>query len=128
MPTSFKRQLLNIRVGHEIIVIVNIYRRPSASKTVFIDELADLLTALCFQVKDHLLTVCDLNLPGQIRGELDDGFAELLDQLGLVQHVKDFDMANDRGNILDLVITRETSNLVTATSVVTNHQSQPRHL
>ena len=49
---------------------------------------------------------------------------DLLDQLGLVQHVKNFmhfDVANDHGNIFDLLITPETSSLVTATSVVTTH-------
>lgn len=97
-PTSFEQQLLNVRVGGKVIVVTNIYRRPAASKTVFIDEFANILAALCLQVRDRLLICGDLNLSGQISSELDDGFADQLYQLGLVQHAKDFshfDEAND---------------------------------
>ena len=57
------------------------------SKTTF-DEFTDLLSALCLQAGDRLLICGDLNLPGRIGGELDGDFVDLLDQLGLVQHVK----------------------------------------
>ena len=123
-PTSFERQLLNYRVGNKVIVVANIYRRPSSSKTTFFDEFTDLLSALCLQAGDRLLICGDLNLPGRIGGELDDDFADLLDQLGLVQHVQvttHFDAAINRSNILDLVITSETSHLVSTASVVTSH-------
>ena len=111
-------------VGHKVIVVANIYRRPSASKTTFFDEFTDLLSVLCLQDGDRLLICSDLNLPGRTGGELDDDFADLLDQLGLVQHVKvttHFDATNNRSNVLDLVITSETSHLVPTASVVTSH-------
>ena len=61
---------------------------------------------------------------GRMGGELDDDFADLLDQPGLVQHVNVTTLlvaANNRSNILDLVITSETSHLVSTASVVTSH-------
>ena len=62
--TSFEGQLLNVKFGYEIIVVSNIYRRPSTSKTVFIDEFADLLAAICLLDTAYTFAVIIICLAG----------------------------------------------------------------
>jgi len=64
-PTSFELQLVLVGTGSSSFVLMNVYRPPSQSKSVFIDELLDVIsTVTATSGKDKLLLCGDVNLPG----------------------------------------------------------------
>ena len=62
--TSFELQLVNIGLKSRDIVLAKIYRPPSSSKSVFLDEFGLLLTNLGTDAVDRLMICGDFNLPG----------------------------------------------------------------
>ena len=86
---------------------MNVYRPPSQSKSVFIDELLDVIsTVTATSGKDKLLLCGDLNLPG-VPGssQIDHDLQESLDSMGLKQHV----VLPTRGdNVLDILATSDS--------------------
>ena len=121
---SFERQLLNVRLGHDVIVVANIYRPSSSSKTELFTEFEELLTSLELQVGDRVLICGDFNMPGQCCIEIDHGFSSLLDRHGMTQHVRHptrRGATTSSDNILDLVITTDSSSLVKSASDVESH-------
>ena len=118
---------MNVRIGHYVIAVATVYRPPSTSKSTFLVEFADLLTSLSLQSGDRLLVCGDLNMPGCNPGNIEDDLLELLDQLSMTQYVGDtthYLTACNRGNILDLIITHTTSNLISSV-LVSTHTTSP---
>ena len=123
-PASFELQLVNFRVGNQVITIANIYRPPSNPKSMFLVELSNLLSSSCPQPGNRLLLCGDFNLPGQRDGLVDEDLLAVLVQFGMEQHVQEpthYAVGTNRENVLDLVITLENSTLVSTTSIVTSH-------
>ena len=123
--SSFELQLVNITLQSRDIVLANIYRPPSSSKSLFFEEFGSLLTNLGTEVVDRLIICGDFNLPGTSPDTIDNGLAELLDSTSFTQFVKSptrHDAHHDRSSLLDLIITPSSSKLVTTTSVVSSHE------
>ena len=123
--TSFELQLVNIGLKSRDIVLANIYRPPSSSKSVFLDEFGLLLTNLGTDAVDRLMICGDFNLPGASPDTIDNGLAELLHSTSFSQFVKSptrHDSHHDQSSLLDLIITPSSSRLVTVTSVVSSHE------
>ena len=123
--TSFELQLVNIGLKSRDIVLANIYRPPSSSKSVFFDEFGLLLTNLGSDAVDRLMICGDFNLPGTSPDTIDNGLAELFHSTSFSQFVKSstrHDSHHNRSSLLDHIITPSLSKLVTVTSVVSSHE------
>ena len=123
--TSFELQLVNIGLTARNIVLANIYRPPSSSKSVFFNEFGLLLTNLGTDAVDRLMICGDFNLPGTAPDTIDNRLAKLLHSTSFSQFVKSptrHDSYHDRSSLLDLIITPSSSKLVTVTSVVGSHE------
>ena len=86
--SSFELQLVNITLQFRDIVLANIYRPPSSSKSLFFEEFGLLLTNLGTEVVDRLIICGDFNLPGTSPDTIDNGLAELLHSTSFTQFVK----------------------------------------
>ena len=86
--TSFELQLVNIGLKSCDIVLANIHRPPSSSKSVFFDEFDLLFTNLGTDAIDRLVICGDFNLPGTSPDTIDNGLAELLHSTSFLQFVK----------------------------------------
>ena len=123
--SSFELQLVNFGLPSRDIVLVNIYRPPSSSKSMFFEEFGSLLATLGTDTVDRLIICGDLNLPGISPEEIDDDLAELLQSTSLTQLVNSptrHDSHHIRSSLLDLIITSLTSKLISTTSVVSSHE------
>ena len=118
--SSFELQLVNITLQSRDIVLANIYRPPSSSKSLFFEEFGLLLTNLGTDAVDRRIICGDFNLPGTSPDMIDNGLAKLLHSTSFTQFVKSptrHDSYHDRSSLLDLIITPSSSKLVTTTSV-----------
>ena len=52
--TALVHQLMNVQIGHQVVVVVNIYQPLTACKRIFMNEFADLLSSLSLQAGDRL--------------------------------------------------------------------------
>ena len=123
--SSFELQLVYITLQSRDIVLTNIYRPPSSSKSLFFEEFGLLLTNLGTEVVDRLIICGDFNLPGTSPDTINNWLAELLHSTSFTQFVKSptrHDSHHDRSSLLDLIITPSSSKLVTLTSVVSSHE------
>ena len=119
--SSFELQLVNVTLQSRDIVLADIYRPPSSSKSLFYEEFGLLLTNLGTDAVDRLIICGDFNLPDKI----DNGLAELLHSTSFTQFVNSptrHDSHHDRSSLLDLIITPSSSKLVAITSVVSSHE------
>ena len=85
--TSFELQLVNICSPGRDFVLANIYRPPSASKSTFLVEFANLLTTLGIDSVNRLIICGDFNLPGNSPNTIDDELSELLHSTSFAQFV-----------------------------------------
>ena len=123
--TSFEFQLVNIGLKSRDIVLANIYRPPSSSKSVFLEEFGSLLATLGTDAADRLMICGDFNLPGMSPDKIDDDLADLLNSTCFTQHVNAstrHDSHYTKSSLLDLIITPSTSKFVSTTSVVSSHE------
>ena len=123
--TSFEFQLVNIGLKSRDIVLANIYRPPSSSKLVFLEEFGSLLATLGTDAADRLMICGDFNLPGMSPDKIDDDLADLLNSTCFTQHVNAstrHDSHYTKSSLLDLIITPSTSKFVSTTSVVSSHE------
>ena len=74
--SSFEFHLVNIGLQSRDIVLANIYRPPSSSKSIFLEEFGSLLANLGTGAADRLMISGDFNLPGTSPNEIDDDLAE----------------------------------------------------
>ena len=123
--SSFELQIVNISLKPRDIVLVNIYRPPSSSKSLFFEEFGTLLTTLGIDVVNRLLICGDFNLPGITPDTHDDELLRLLHSTSFTQLVNSptrYDTHHDKFSLLDLIIAPSSSKLVSSTSVVTSHE------
>ena len=88
--TSFEFQLVNIGPKSRDIVLANIYRPPSSSISIFLEEFGSILATLGTDVghaADRLMICGDFNLPGMSPDKMDDDLADLLNSTCFTQHV-----------------------------------------
>ena len=118
---SFELMDINIKSVKSSIRYLNIYRPPYSTKnkltaTMFFDEFADLLESI-IPSPDQLLISGDFNFHLDSEDDRNaNKMREILDTSGLQQHV---DRAtHKKGHLLDLVITRKQSTLVSNVSVI----------
>ena len=106
-PTSFELQLALVGSGQSTFILMNVYRPPSQSKSVFIDEFLDIISTISATSGNDRLLICgDVNLPGPPgSSNIDVDLQKALESLGLYQHVAQ----PTRGdNILDILATSDT--------------------
>ena len=102
-----------------------IYRPPSSSKSVFLEEFGSLLATLGTDAADRLMICGDFNLPGMSPDKIDDDLADLINSTCFTQHVNAstrHDSHYTKSSLLDLIITPSTSKFVSTTSVVGSHE------
>ena len=123
--SSFELQLVNVGLPSRDIVLANIYRPPSSSKSTFFEEFGSLLATLGIDTVDRLIICGDLNLPGTSPDKIDDDLAELLNSTSFTQLVNSptrHDSQHIRSSLLDLIIAPSPSKLVSTASVVSSHE------
>ena len=118
IPTTFEFTILQVEINAKLIVCVVIYRPPCTSIPKFNSELFSLCSSL--NGFSELLLVGDFNFgPANI-----DKLLFQLTSLGLNQHVSS--ATHIKGGMLDLVISRHHSNLVSEVVVregISDHQA-----
>ena len=106
--SSFDLQLVNVGLPSRDIVLTNIYRPSSSSKSTFLEEFGSLLAALGIDTVDRLIICGDLNLPGTSPDKIDDDLAKLLDSTSFTQLVNSPTRHNSqhiRSSLIDPIIT-----------------------
>ena len=102
-----EHHLWRITMGKTILHIMGVYHPPEQSPTIFIDNFLDALEPLLLE-RDGLIISGDLNLHVNDISDPDATFfLEAITALGLNQHVKS--PTHNKGNILDLIITEEST-------------------
>ena len=117
--------MVNIHSPGRDFVLANIYRPPSASKSTFLVEFANLLTTLGIDAVNRLIICGDFNLPGNSSNTIDDELSELLHSTSFVQFVDAptrYDTHHDKWSLLDLVISSSASILTSPVSVTSSHE------
>ena len=123
--SSFELQLINIGLKSRDIVLANIYRPPSSSKSIFLEEFGSLLTILDTDAANRLMISGDFSLPGTSSNDIDDDLADLLNSTGFTQHISSptrHDSNHTKSSLLDLITTPSTSTFVSTTSVVSSNE------
>jgi exonuclease III len=126
MPASFELQLVGLQVGNVLVKVENIYRPPSSSKAVFLEEFSELLTSIGLTQNERLVICGDFNLPGADEISIDSQLSSLLDVHGYQQHVTQptrHDASRRTANLLDVLITTavRTQSLVSNVQVHSSH-------
>ena len=107
-PLSFETRVVALGPASHQTVLINIYRPPSSSVPVFLDELAYLITAFSVRVPRKLVLCGNLNCPRIDCSHVDNDLALLLDTFGLCQHVCE----PTRGaNLLDILASEDVSSV-----------------
>ena len=121
--SSFEALSVNVTSSTKSLAIVTIYRSPGPLNNFLID-LSDFLSTLVVKYEDFLVAG-DFNIHmDNMNDESTKKMASLLQNFGLKQHV-DFP-TNSRGHILDLVISKDNTQLVQSVSVaegISDHHS-----
>ena len=102
IPASCELLVVNVYDGSNAVTLVNIYRPPSSSLTLFLKELTDLIQELLLS-GDRWIIGGDLNCPGETSETFDQGLGDILDMFNLKQWVTS--QTHVRGGLLDLLIT-----------------------
>ena len=85
--SSFELQLVNVGLPSKDIVLANIYRPPSSSKSTFFEEFGSLLASLGIDMVDGLIICGDLIYQATSPDKIDDDLAELLNSTSFTQLV-----------------------------------------
>ena len=93
-PETFELQLLKVGLSTSSLTVANIYRPPSTSLTVFLEELSDVISEVITNSSDRLLLCGDFNC-----NDVDVG--DVLETFSLKQHVN---VPTRSDNLLDLLI------------------------
>ena len=101
-PTTYERQIVRIVApsSSSSVVVVNIYRPPSALISSFIDELDDLLGTIISDSNNKIILCGDFNCPGLDETHIDNGLLTVLESYGLQLLVHE---PTRGGNILDIL-------------------------
>ena len=112
--TSFESLAVRITLASSSLTILNIYRPPSTSKTVFLSEFSTLLEDLV-SLPSEILITGDFNFHLDEPVPLPDvPFLTLLDCFSLTQHVSF--PTHSSNHTLDLLITRSTAEFLSSVS------------
>ena len=112
--SSFEHLTTKFSCKNLSLTVTIIYRPPSLSLPVFLDEFGVFLD-LCFDIDNHLI-LGDFNIHVDCpSASYVDKFLSLLHQHSLIQHVSQ--STHNAGHILDLVISRSCDQLVNSVSV-----------
>ena len=98
----FELLVVNVMGKSSTTTLVNIYRPPSSSLSVFLEELSDLIQNLILSGERWIIGG-DINCPGNTSTTVDQGLMDILEIFDLRQWVKN--ETHDRGGLLDVVIT-----------------------
>ena len=93
-PETFELQLLKVGLSTSSLTVANIYRPPSTSLSVFLEELSDVISEVITNSSDRLLLCGDFNC-----NDVDVG--DVLETFSLKQHVN---VPTRSDNLLDLLI------------------------
>ena len=87
-PHTFEAQLVCVGLPPSSHTVLRTYRPQWKSMVAkFVDELSDVIPLLNANSTDNLVVCGDVNFPGPTLSSVDDGLAEMLDSLGLMQRV-----------------------------------------
>lgn len=122
--SSFEYLEVNLRVPAPVCMVL-VYRPPSKSRAIFVDEFEDLVTTLSSKPQ-KILIAGDFNLHFENRSAQGTApFCDILDASGLNQHVAT--ATHKAGHILDLLLSRDGDSLVSAVEVlqsdISDHKS-----
>ena len=122
-PTTF--EVLTVTLLKPLLTLALVYRPPSTSIQVFLDEFADYLASLETFPGKYLISG-DFNI--NVRDTCTSAskrFYDLLDNHSMRQYV--VDATHRQGNVLDLVIARPDDDLLTSVPSVLDHQISDHH-
>jgi hypothetical protein len=114
IPTfsSFEAMATRLSLPSSSLLIITVYRPPSSSKTDFLTDFATLLEHAVSQPSEIIITG-DFNFQlNYTTSHSDANLITLLDTFNLTQHITF--PTHSAGHTLDLLITRESSNLVSS--------------
>ena len=114
-PSTYELLVVNIESGSNCVTLVNIYRPPSTSLSMFLEELTNLLQQLA-QCGDRWIIGGDLNCPGDTPGTVDQGLLDILELFDLKQWVNG--QTHNGGGLLDLIITPADSRMLTGDTLI----------
>src|SRR5258706_1627688 len=80
--SSFEIQPCQLVVGNKRFILLNIYRPPSTSIEVFVDELSAVIDE-CTQMNGRLLLLGDYNCPGVTSTSIDERLLNVPSEFGL---------------------------------------------
>ena len=124
-PSSFELQVLRITSCKPCVTLVNAYRPPDRSLATFLEEFQDVTSTILASTKDRVLICGDLNAPGHDDCSINPGLQDVIETLGLEQHVKS-PTRNGPDHLLDLIITDQSLNVrdvrVVDSGFVSDHQ------
>ena len=113
---SFEYDILRFHTKSEYLRLIVVYRPPSTSPDLFIDEFSTLLESYLFST-DNTLIVGDFNFPmDKVQDRTVNKFRDMLHMFSLRQHVRDF--THIEGHILDLVISAENDSIISQNVIV----------
>ena len=85
--------------------IVNVYKPPASSRTVFLDELAELTSVISADMNAGLLLCGDMNCAGTDADNINDNLRSMFDTFGLTQHVNTPTWGD---NLLDIIVIEDS--------------------
>ena len=104
---TFEYQLVRVTSTRPALTIVNLYRPPSTSVSLFFDELTDFLSSVG-SMFDNLIICGDLNCPGPDPMSVDPDLAAVFDSFDLTQHVR---TPTRNENLLDILAAEPAVNV-----------------
>ena len=106
--TAFELQLLKLIASLSFLDILNIYRPPSSSVVVILDELTGTISTIHASSNYKLMLCGDLNCPDVDSLSVDSGLVMVLNSFGIIHLVGD----PTRDNILqDVLATNDPSSV-----------------
>jgi Reverse transcriptase (RNA-dependent DNA polymerase)/Endonuclease-reverse transcriptase len=118
-PTTFEVLRIKILSGTQRVNVVCVYRPPPSPNSLFFTEFSSLCTEI-ETLPGHVVLCGDFNCPGSSDTTIDARLEELLTSFNYFQHVHDVTRrgSGSTGNLLDLVISRADSNIITSDTSV----------
>ena len=106
--SSFEHMKMSIISDTKLVFVLVIYRPPCTSLALFLEEFSCLLEETTLQ-HDNVLLIGDFNIHKDQENGYMNKFGNIMSAFSLLQHVTQ--PTNDKGHILDLVISREKSDV-----------------
>ena len=120
--TSFEQLSVKITAGKQRINLISIYRPPPFPSSKFFDELRDLLEDI-ETLPGHAVFCGDFNCPGSASVSIDSRLMDVINSYNYQQHICETtrqSKTQDGGNILDLLLSRCDSSIISSDITVTD--------